>query len=238
MALQIIPAVDVLDGAVVRLLRGNYDNVTEYADDPASSVASWVDSGADLVHVVDLGAARSGEADLALWHGIGSATSVFQAAGGIRTAEVARAVVEGGASRVVAGTAAVWTPAVLGAIVTAVGSERVVAAIDVRDGRARGAGWEDGGRPLGDVVAGALDAGAGRLMVTGIATDGTMDGPDLGLMASVVEMSPVPVIASGGVGTLDHLRSLPATGVEAVVVGRALYEGAFSYSEAVTAVSD
>ena len=233
--MQIIPAVDVLDGHVVRLRRGAYDDVTRYADDPASMVAAWASQGAELVHVVDLGAARSGETSGGIWEVIATAGVAFQAAGGIRSRRDAEAAVDAGAERVIVGTAAIWTPGVLGEIVEAVGGRRVVGAVDVRDGRARGAGWEDNGRPVDDVVDEMAAAGVGRLMVTGISRDGTMDGPDLSLQERVSTRVAVPVIASGGVGALDHIRSLVPTGAEAVVVGRALYERAFTLAEAVAA---
>jgi phosphoribosylformimino-5-aminoimidazole carboxamide ribotide isomerase len=233
--MQIIPAVDVLDGSVVRLRRGDYDDVTRYADDPAAMVRSWVARGAGIVHVVDLGAARTGTPSPGLWHSIGSAGVPFQAAGGIRSAADAEAAVNAGAARVIVGTAAIWTPGALLEIVRAVGGGSIVGAVDVRDGRARGAGWEDAGRPLDDVVDEMVAAGVGRLMVTGISRDGTMAGPDLDLQRGVSDRVDVPVIASGGVGTLDHIRSLVPTGAEAVVVGRALYEGMFALSEAIEA---
>ncbi|HSG79779.1 MAG TPA: 1-(5-phosphoribosyl)-5-[(5-phosphoribosylamino)methylideneamino] imidazole-4-carboxamide isomerase [Acidimicrobiia bacterium] len=233
--MQIIPAVDVLDGAVVRLRRGDYDDVTRYGDDPAEMVRTWADRGAPIVHVVDLGAARTGASSPRLWASIGAAGAPFQAAGGIRSAADAEAAVAAGAARVILGTAAIWTPGVLVDVVGAIGGEHVVGAVDVSDGRARGAGWEDDGRPVDDVVDEMVAAGVGRLMVTGISRDGTMEGPDLDLHRRVAGRADVPVIASGGVGTLDHIRSLVPTGAEAVVVGRALYEGAFSLSEAIAA---
>lgn len=235
--MQVIPAVDVLDGAVVRLRRGDYGEVTRYGDDPGEAVARWGGEGAALVHVVDLAAARTGRGDSGLWERIAAAGIPFQAAGGIRDAAGAAAAVAAGAARVIVGTAAIWDPAILSGIVAAVGGHRVVGAVDVRDGRARGAGWEDEGRPVDEVADEMAAAGVGRLMVTGISRDGTMAGPDLALQRRVAGRVPVPVIASGGVGTLDHIRSLVPTGAEAVVVGRALYEGAFTLAEALAAAA-
>ncbi len=232
--MQVIPAVDVLEGRVVRLLRGDYDAVTDYGRDPVAAVRRWVDEGAGLVHVVDLDGARSGAGDAGLWRRLGEAGLPFQAGGGIRSAADAASVVGAGAERIVVGTAAVWERDVLQAIVDTVGPERVVAALDVRGDRAEGAGWRDEGRPLEQVVEGILDTGVRRLLVTAIARDGTMEGPDLGLLAEVRDLAPgAAIIASGGVGSLDHLRGLAAAGVaEAAIVGRALYEGAFSLAEA------
>ena len=233
--MQVIPAVDVLDGAVVRLLRGDYEKVTRYGDDPVAVVEKFVSEGAALVHVVDLAAARSGESDGTLWRLLGAAGVPFQAAGGIRTAADAEAAVAGGAARVVSGTAAVWDPRTLQSMADAVGSERLVAAIDILGAKAFGAGWTDAGRPVEEVVAGAVTAGAGKLMVTGISSDGALEGPAYGVIGQVAATAGVPVIASGGVARLSDFERLLPLGVEAVVVGRSLYEGRFTLAEAMAA---
>ena len=236
MQTEIIPAVDVLDGGVVRLLRGSYEDVTNYDGHPAATVARWHDLGAPLVHVVDLAGARRGTADAALWEAIGSTRASFQAGGGLRTPADAQIAVAAGASRVVLGTTAVHGGELLTGVVEAVGAERVVAALDVRDGHAVGGGWEEEGRSLDAVISGIERAGVIRALVTGIARDGTMVGPDLGLLSRVQEAAPrLAVIASGGVGTLDDIAAVAATGVEGVIVGRALYEGRFTFQEAVAA---
>lgn len=225
--MEIIPAVDVLGGKVVRLLRGDYARVTEYGSDPVETARSWIDQGAGRVHVVDLDGARTGRPDLSLWRRLGEAGVVFQAGGGIRTPELARQVLEAGADRVVLGTAAVWDPASLAGL-----GSRAVAAVDVRDGRATGAGWQDEGRELGAVLDGLADAGVTRVLVTGIGRDGTLEGADLDLTSALVEDGRFAVVASGGVGTLSDLDPLAALGCEAVVVGRALYDRRFTLAEA------
>jgi phosphoribosylformimino-5-aminoimidazole carboxamide ribonucleotide (ProFAR) isomerase len=127
----------------------------------------------------------------------------------------------------------VWEPEVLEAAVAAVGSKAVVAAVDVRDGRAKGAGWLDAGRAMGEVIAGVLEAGVAQLLVTAVARDGTMSGPDVPLIDSVRSVAGDAVILSaGGIGTLDHIAMLRDAGVEGAVVGRALYEKAFTLAEA------
>jgi phosphoribosylformimino-5-aminoimidazole carboxamide ribotide isomerase len=234
--MDVIPAVDVLDGRVVRLRRGSYDDVTVYGDDPVAQAASWLAAGAAMVHLVDLAGARDGTHDVGLWRALGAAGLTFQVGGGIRTAGTARNAVVAGAARVVVGTAAVWEPAVLGEICAAVGAGKVVAAVDVRAGRATGAGWRDEGRSLADVLADVAAAGVVRALVTGIDRDGTMEGPDVALLAEAARLAPgMALIASGGVGALGHLEALAATPVEAVIVGRALYEGAFTIGEALAA---
>lgn len=225
--LAVIPAVDVLDGRVVRLRQGDYGQVTDYGDDPVAVAREWMDQGAGMVHIVDLAGARDGHTALPLWEQMGKAGVPFQAGGGIRSAGTASRVLAAGAARVVMGTAAVWNPEILAGL-----GSQVVAAVDVREGRATGAGWLDEGRELAAVLAGLARAGVPRLLATGIGRDGTMDGVDLTLTKAVVDDGRFAVIASGGVGRLTDLDSLSAIGCEAVVVGRALYEGRFTLADA------
>lgn len=231
--MEVIPAVDVLDGRIVRLHQGRYDRATAYGDDPAAQVRRFAADGAEVVHVVDLSAARSGLPTLELWESLVGAGVAIQAGGGIRTAETASVLVERGVARCVIGTAALSPDGPLPDIISAVGPEAVVVGLDVRDGRARGSGWTDMGRPLADVVHWIVSCGAVRALVTGIDTDGTMGGPDHALLARVAELAPdVAILASGGVGTLEDIAALARNGWEAAIVGKALYEGAFTLTEA------
>jgi phosphoribosylformimino-5-aminoimidazole carboxamide ribotide isomerase len=232
---QLIPAVDVLEGKVVRLHQGDYRQVTHYGEDPVETALSFVEQGAALVHVVDLRGAKTGLPDTALWWAMGRSGVPFQVGGGIRTPAMAEAAFEAGAARVVMGTAAVWDPR---SLATVSPTERVIAALDVRSDRATGAGWIDAGKPLEEVLAALLEAGVTRALVTGIVRDGTMQGPDLGLISTVQQIAPhLRIIASGGVGALVDIEVLAAAGCEAVVVGRALYEGRFSLAEALAAAA-
>lgn len=226
---QIIPAVDVLAGEVVRLMHGDYERVTVYSDDPVAQARSWIERGATRVHVVDLEGARTGVPDTDLWASLAAADIPFQIGGGIRTVDQAAAALESGAERVVMGTTAVWRPESLSDLGD---TSRVVAAIDVRNGRAMGAGWLDEGREIRDVLDGLAAVGVGRILVTGIKTDGTMAGPELDLMKTTTTDGRFRVIASGGVGCLDHIAAVARLGCEAVIVGRALYEGRFTIEEA------
>ena len=228
--LQIIPAVDVLDGKVVRLMHGDYDRVTVYADDPIAQGREWMDQGASLIHIVDLEGARSGVPDLDLWQRLGDSEVRFQIGGGIRTSEHADRALQLGAERVVLGTAAVWNPQILTSISD---PSRVVAAVDVRDGRATAQGWLDDGRDLGVVLDDLAAAGIPRLLVTGIDQDGTMAGPSTDLLDSVLDGGRFRVIASGGIGSLEDLSVVARRGCEAVVIGRAIYERRFDVSDAV-----
>ncbi len=228
--LQIIPAVDVLDGKVVRLMHGDYERVTVYGEDPVAQALEWMRQGAELVHVVDLEGARSGTPDESLWRRLADGGVAFQVGGGIRTAEIAGRALEAGARRVVLGTAAVWDPEILGRISD---PARVVAAVDVRGGKATGAGWLDEGKNLTDVLDGLSAAGIGRLLVTGIERDGTMEGPSTDVLLSALRHGGFSIIASGGVGLLPDLDVIQRLGCEAVIIGRALYEGRFEVSDAI-----
>lgn len=236
--MQILPAVDVLDGKVVRLARGRFDRVTVYAADPVHTARAWTQQGAGMVHVVDLTGARAGLPDPSLWHELNDAGIRFQVGGGVRSAGQAVAAIAAGAARVVVGTAAVWNPSALRRMVDAVGPEQLVAAIDVDEGRATGAGWQDRGKSLEQVIRQVVDAGVARALVTGIRRDSTMTGPDLGLLRRVAALAPaLKLIGSGGVGSLADISALASQGLEAAIVGRALYEGRFSLSDALAAAS-
>ena len=226
----VIPAVDVLDGKVVRLLRGSFAEVTVYGDDPVAIGSTWIERGADLVHLVDLEGARSGKPDRSLWDRFASAGILFQVGGGIRDVATARAALEAGAERVVLGTAAIWTPQILAEIASA---NRVVAAIDVAEGEALGDGWSGKGLSLEAVLGGLRANGVERMLVTSISRDGTMSGPDVSLIEEVRRLAPeMALIASGGVGDLRDLQILAQAGCEAAIVGRALYEKRFTIEEA------
>ncbi len=232
----VIPAVDVLGGSVVRLARGSYQSPRIYAQDPVGTAAWWVEQGADLVHVVDLEGARSGNPDRGLWTALSGAGVPFQVGGGIRTPEAAQDALAAGAVRVVLGTTAVWSPETLAALAEGVGAHRVVAALDVRDGRAVGEGWVDDGREVAAVLAELRQTGVPRLLVTAVARDGMLQGPDVPLLEEVHRLAAeMAIIAAGGVAGLNDLRVLAGTPAEGVVVGRALYEGRFTLEEAIEA---
>ena len=230
--MKLIPAIDVLNGAVVRLRQGREDDVTIYGDDPPARLRDWAGQGASLVHVVDLSGALEGTWHHSLWQTLGRTGIRFQAGGGIRSLDAAVETITAGAARVVLGSTVVWDPALLASIVATVGPDRVVAAVDVRDGMAVGAGWTDAGRPLDQVLDQLAAAGIVRALVTGITGDGMLTGPDVDLLSHCVDRLPdVAIIASGGVGTLEDLRVLRELPLDGVIVGRALYEGAFTMRE-------
>jgi phosphoribosylformimino-5-aminoimidazole carboxamide ribotide isomerase len=238
MTFEVIPSVDVLDGEVVRLIRGDFATKTVYSHDPLATAKDWEARGATRLHVVDLEAALTGEP---LQHEViesivtGAAVPV-QVAGGIRTIESALHWIDAGADRVVLGTSALTDEAFLRDAIAALGP-RLVVAPDSRDGQVYVSGWT---KPTGESVVDAAkrlaDAGVARLLVTDISTDGMLEGPNVELLSRVAATANIPVIASGGVANVDDLRALRAVpGIEGVIVGKALYDGALKLSEALSA---
>lgn len=234
--MQVIPAVDVLDGLAVRLARGDYNAVTRYSDDPIAVVEGWAAEGAELVHVVDLEGARSGVPDFGLIVRLGSLGIPIQYGGGIRTAGAAETALAAGLSRIVVGSVLLTDEA--SRFVAGLDPRTIVAGIDVRLGRARGSGWSDEGMDADEALDRVLSLGLTSTLVTGIETDGMMTGPDLRLLERFLLAAPeMRLVASGGVGVLGDLEAVAAIGADAVIVGRALYEQRFTLTEAVAAAS-
>ena len=240
--MELIPAIDLLGGKVVRLAQGDYDRVTDYGDDPVAVARAGVAQGATRLHLVDLEAARDGTRSQAVVVGrIVSAAGVpCQVAGGIRDAATAAALLEAGADRVVLGTALIRDPGLGRALVERWGAQRIVAAIDVRDGQAVGDGWTAGaaGAPALELITRLRSVGVELFAVTAIARDGLLTGPDLDLLAQAAEGagSASRIIASAGVSSLDDIRALAAAGHGGAILGRALYEGRVDLAEALAII--
>jgi phosphoribosylformimino-5-aminoimidazole carboxamide ribotide isomerase len=220
---QVLPAVDVLDGRAVRLERGDFDAVTREAGDPLELARRFAARNPPLLHVVVLDAARDGGAPVELARRLAAAVPVpIQLGGGVRAPEDARALVDAGIARVIVGTAAFEQGPE--PYVAALG-ERLVVAVDVKDGEVRTRGWEQGsGLSVDDAVDRCRTAGVARLLCTAVERDGTLSGPDLDLMARVAGRFAGPVLAAGGVRSQADLDALEALGLEGAVVGRALLE--------------
>jgi phosphoribosylformimino-5-aminoimidazole carboxamide ribotide isomerase len=232
----VIPAIDLLGGKAVRLRQGRYDDVTVYDDSPARRAAAWRGL-VPWLHVVDLEGARDGRPvqRAAVEAVVAAFGDGVQVGGGVRTRESFEAYLALGARRVVLGSAAVHDPALLRALATE-HPGRVVVAVDARDGMVAVDGWTQATtvRAL-DLVRSLADLPLAGVLYTDVARDGTRTGPNVDATAELGAHTGVPVIASGGVGTLDHLRALAARSVAACIVGRALYEGSFTLEEAVEA---
>lgn len=236
----IIPAVDLMSGKVVRLLRGDPKNVKyyEHLGEPVSVARRWEADGARLIHVVDLDAAL----------GIGDNTGIInsiihslkipvQVGGGIRSVERARQIINAGAARIVIGSLALKSPETLKTLLEDLGEERIVVALDHLCGLIRVSGWRELAHlRLREAAEFFRDIGVKFFLVTSIERDGTMNGPDIENLSKILDLG-VNIIASGGVRSLEDIMVLRDLGVYGVIIGRALYEGCFSLREALKAVS-
>ena len=240
--MELIPAIDLLGGRVVRLSKGAYDAVTEYSEDPVAVACGFEADGAERIHIVDLDAAREGRAMQAevIARVVEAVDVPCQVAGGVRDADAVAEGLHAGADRVVLGSALISSPLLAKTLSERYGPDRIVAALDVRDGRALGDGWVDGAR--GAEVIGLAqtlaDKGIRWFAVTAIARDGQMSGPDYELLDAVREVVPgAAIIASGGVSSLADIRELAARDFAAAITGKALYEGAFTLPEGLEAAA-
>jgi len=240
---DLLPAIDLRGGRVVRLRQGDFACETAYSDDPVEVANRFVDGGARWLHVVDLDGARAGRPAHAELIGrivaaVGERASV-EVAGGLRTAEAVAVALAAGATRAVVGTAALEDPAFAAGLVEAHGADRIVVSLDVRAGMAVGEAWVDGAASISlwSAMGSLADAGVRWVEVTSIDRDGTLGGPDLELLAIVVGDPRTRVIASGGIRSADDLRSVREIGCAGSIVGRALYDGSLEMATAL-AVAD
>jgi phosphoribosylformimino-5-aminoimidazole carboxamide ribotide isomerase len=242
---DLYPSIDLRGGQCVRLYQGDYDRETVYGDDPVGQARTFADAGAPWIHVVDLDAARTGEgANRELVAEIAGAVDVpVQAGGGVRDDAAADALLGAGVRRVVVGTAALDDPAWVRRLAGRYPGQ-VAVGLDARGHAVAVRGWVKGsGHDLVEVARSFDDAGVAALVVTEIGRDGTLTGPALDQLADVLAETRLDVVASGGVGSLADLRTLAAFEVDGrrpagVIVGRALYEGAFRLSDALETLSD
>jgi len=241
MSFELIPAIDIRGGKCVRLLQGDYDRETVFGEDPVEMARRWEGEGATRLHVVDLDAAKSGEpVNLEIVRRIAAALSIpVQMGGGVRSREAVLRTLDAGVQRAIIGTAAAADPETARALFGEFG-ERLILGVDAKDGKVAVAGWRE--TTSWDVVELAREmaaAGARRLIYTDIATDGMGTGPSLESTRRLADALEIPVIASGGVGTLEHVlqvSQLAAAGVEGVIVGKAIYTGAVRVPEALAAL--
>jgi 1-(5-phosphoribosyl)-5-[(5-phosphoribosylamino)methylideneamino] imidazole-4-carboxamide isomerase/N-(5'phosphoribosyl)anthranilate isomerase len=237
-SLTLLPAVDVADGRAVRLVQGAAGTETCYGD-PMDAALAWQRGGAEWIHLVDLDAAFGRGSNAGLLASVVRRLGIaVELSGGIRDDATLEAALATGCARVNIGTAALENPDWVRRAVAAHG-EKIAVGLDVRGTRLAARGWTSDGGELLDVL-GRLEAdGCPRYVVTDVAKDGMLTGPNLGLLREVCARTPRPVIASGGVSSLADLRAISALtrlGVEGVIVGKALYAGAFTLEEALREV--
>jgi 1-(5-phosphoribosyl)-5-[(5-phosphoribosylamino)methylideneamino] imidazole-4-carboxamide isomerase/N-(5'phosphoribosyl)anthranilate isomerase len=240
MALQLLPAVDVADGQAVRLVQGAAGSETTYGD-PLEAALAWQRQGAEWIHLVDLDAAfgRGSNAEL-LADVVRRLDVQVELSGGIRDEASLKAALSTGATRVNLGTAALENPDWCDHVCATYG-DQVAVGLDVRGHQLAARGWTKEGGDLFEVLDRLEKAGCARYVVTDVMRDGTLTGPNLTLLLEVTGRTKKPVIASGGVSQLDDLRQLAAlapAGVEGVIVGKALYAGAFTVTEALAALRE
>ncbi|MCU1463886.1 MAG: hisA [Acidimicrobiales bacterium] len=237
--MDLYPAIDLRGGRCVRLYQGDYRRETAYGTDPVSTALEFADAGATWVHVVDLDAARTGEpvnrpVVAAIAGALAPRGVSVQSGGGVRDQAAAEELLAAGVRRIVLGTAAMEQPELVRELAA---HHEVAVALDLRGREVAVRGWVEGSsRDVADVLEELADAGVAAVNVTDISRDGTMAGPDVEGLSSLVDSTNIPVIASGGVGTLDDLVALASTGVAGVIVGRALYEGRFTVAQALSVV--
>jgi phosphoribosylformimino-5-aminoimidazole carboxamide ribotide isomerase len=234
----VIPAIDLKGGKCVRLLQGDLAQATVYGDDPVAMAERWQGEGAQWLHVVDLdGAVGGAPSHLEVLRAIAERLSIpVEFGGGVRTLESARAAFGAGAARLILGTIALESPRLLEQIAGEFPA-RVYVALDARDGRVATRGWtETSNVAVEDAARNCERSGAAGFLYTDISRDGTQQGVNVAATAALAKAVRLPVIASGGVASLEDVRAIRAaevSGIEAVIIGRALYTGAVRLSEAI-----
>ena len=231
---QIIPAVDLLDGQVVRLYQGDYDQSKVYGDNPSEPIKEFLGAGAELIHIVDLNAARTGERDVnarAIEEIVGTTQgqALLELGGGIRNMEALEHYLNLGIARGIVGTSAVKDPEFLKAALKKHGGERVIVGVDARDGEVKIAGWEQGSGKKTDEYLPELEAkGVVEVIYTDIATDGAMTGPAIGAIKQALAVTEkLRIVASGGISSLEDVHALlelKEPRISGAISGRAIYE--------------
>ena len=236
----ILPAIDLIGGRCVRLRQGDYNQATVFDEDPVAVARRFEAAGAKWLHVVDLDGAREGEPkNLATIHAIvGAVRMSVEMGGGIRTTAAAQGLLDLGLARVILGTRAAREPEWLAEVATKFPG-RVALGLDARNGRVAVEGWrEETARTASDLVASVAGLPLAAIIYTDIARDGMMSGPNVEATAVLAKASPFPVIASGGVTTVDDIRRLTKVGVAGAIIGRSLYEGKITLEAALAAASE
>ena len=232
--LELLPAVDVADGQAVRLVQGEAGSETSYGD-PLDAALAWQNDGAEWVHLVDLDAAFGRGSNLDLLSRVVKSMDIkVELSGGIRDDESLEKALELGAARVNLGTAALENPEWTASAIARYG-QAIAVGLDVRGTTLAARGWTKEGGDLWEVLARLEEAGCPRYVVTDVTKDGTLRGPNVDLLREVLKRTDRPVVASGGISSLDDLaalRELVPLGLEGTIVGKALYAGAFTLPEA------
>ncbi len=241
--MELIPAIDLLGGNCVRLKQGDYNKVTQFSQDPVAQALSWQEQGAKRLHLVDLDGAKTGSPlnDSSI-RAITSALEIpIQLGGGVRTIERAEELLRYGLDKVIVGTIAIEKPDLVKELAKN-HPHKIIVGIDAKDGKVATRGWiKQSNISAIDLAKSYSESSIAAIVSTDIATDGTLTGPNVDAIRDIANESEVPVIASGGIGSISDLLSLlplEANGVSGVIVGRALYDGAVDLKEAIRAIGN
>lgn len=238
--MRIYPAIDIKDGQCVRLLQGRFSDVTVYGNDPVSVAKKWEAEGGEYLHVVDLdGALKGCGINSRIISKICSALSIpVQTGGGIRTMEDVESRLSCGIQRVIIGTSAVRDAEFIKRAADKY-ADRIVIGTDAKDSMVAIEGWEELSSFTAVEFAKKMEAlGIKTFVYTDISTDGTLKGPNAAAMKEMSSAVNADIIASGGIGTIEHIKELSGTGVEGIIIGRALYEGTVRLKDAITIAKD
>lgn len=238
--MRIYPAIDIIDGACVRLCRGDYSQKTKFADDPCEVAKRWQTEGGEFIHIVDLDGAKSGTMpNFELIKKITAEVDVpIEVGGGIRNLGAVEKYLENGVERVIIGTSALSHPEFVAAAVEKYG-DRIAVGIDAKDGMAATDGWEKVSTvPAVELARQMCGLGVKYIIYTDIATDGMLNGPNAEAMREMAQAVPVNIIASGGVTSADDVRTLAHTGVEGAIIGKALYTDRIKLADAIAAAGE
>lgn len=238
LVLEIIPSIDLRGGKVIRLKQGDYAQQLNYDVDPIATARSFAHAGATWMHIVDLDGAKVGSPQQVelIANIISSVDIKVEVGGGVRSTDDVRRLIHAGATRVVVGTKAIEDWPWFDALVHTDGmTDRIILALDAKNGMVATRGWtETSDRRATDVATQVSDWPLGAILYTDVAKDGMMQGPNLEQTAAMAQAGKAPVIASGGVGNINHVRSLKSIGVWGAIIGRSLYEGAVNLPDAIT----
>ena len=232
--MEVIPAIDILDGKCVRLFQGDYDKETVFSDYPIDIAKRWESYGAQRLHLIDLDGAKNGKPiNQSTIVEISQAVDIpIQVGGGIRDFRTVEKYIQDGIDRVIVGTAAVRDPDLISKTIEIFGEESVMVSIDAKDGVVAVDGWIKSSKiSVFDLMDDIVDTGLKRFMYTDISRDGTLSEPNYGSIEDILEYSPMKMLAAGGISSIDDLNKLKIIGVEGAIVGRAIYTGDIVLSE-------
>mgnify|MGYP001293678138 CR=1 FL=1 len=241
--MEVIPAIDLLDGKCVRLNKGDFSRVTQFNSNPSTQALLWEEQGASIIHVVDLDGAKTGLPvnDISIRQIIKNLKIPIQVGGGIRTIARAEELIQLGVQKVILGTLALEEPSQAMDLASAYPGQ-VIIGIDSKKGKVATRGWiKENEKDAVDLVQTFNDSEIAAIIFTDIDTDGTLEGPNLNAMREIANKSKLPLIASGGVGSMSDLISLlelEVSGVSGVIVGRAIYDGKIKLKEAIQALKN